>query len=101
MRGRIAAVLTAVALATAGVIIVGAGAVYGAKAPAAGSIACDRVDGQVKLPKLVDGGPTPGRVSFKGALGNCRDASGENGPAPFGISGARIKGSFAIPANAC
>jgi hypothetical protein len=50
---------------------------------------------------FVTGGTAPGRVKFKGELGSCRDASGENGPVPFGIIGAKIKGSFTTSTNAC
>ncbi len=102
-------------LRRAGVIVVSAGLVFAGLATAdavfaygkqavvaSGSIACDWASGTISMkPKFVDGGTTPGLVKFKGTLGNCRDDSGENGPVPFGITGAKIRGTFSTLTNAC
>jgi hypothetical protein len=90
-------------LAFAGLASADVAFAYGKKAVVAnGSIACDWAAGTITFkPKLVNGGTTPGQVKFKGTLGNCRDDSGENGPVPFGITGAKVTGSFSIPTNAC
>jgi hypothetical protein len=102
MTGRFTALLASAALASTGLVSVGVGPAHAARVTASGSIACDWVNGTIKLkPKFVDGGTRPGLVKFKGTLGNCRDDSGENGPVPFGITGARIKGSFSTPTNGC
>lgn len=102
MLRRVGALLGSTAIAFAGLASVGTAQAYGPKVVARGSIACDWVAGTVKLkPKFVNGGTTPGLVKFKGTLGNCRDDSGEEGPVPFGITGAKITGSFSTPTNAC
>jgi hypothetical protein len=102
MMRRLTVVMAGAALATAGLLPVAVETAHAAPVVANGSIACDWVAGTVKLmPKFVDGATTPGLVKFKGTLGNCRDDSGENGPVPFGITGAKIKGSFTTPTKAC
>jgi hypothetical protein len=69
---------------------------------ARGSIACDWVQGTVRFKRaFVSNGSTPGQVKIKGEVGNCRDASGENGPSPFGITGAQVHGSFTTATNRC
>jgi hypothetical protein len=90
------------ALGLASVVPLGAGTASAAPVTARGSIACDWLQGTTKLkPGFVFGGRRQGRITFKGTLGNCRDASGENGPVPSGITGGRIKGSFLTLVNMC
>jgi hypothetical protein len=94
--------ISAASLAAASLVPLGAGTADAAGVVARGSIACDWVQGTAKLkPGFLFGGSRQGRITFKGTVGNCRDASGENGPVPSGITGGRIKGSFLTLVNAC
>jgi hypothetical protein len=99
---RVTVGIGAAAFAAAALVPLGAGPASAAGVVAGGSIACDWVSGRAKLkPAFVDGGSRQGRIVFMGKLGNCRDASGENGPVPFRITGGRIKGSFLTLVNSC
>jgi hypothetical protein len=89
-------------LVATGLVPLGAGPANAAGVVAGGSIACDWVSGREKLkPAFVEGGSRQGRIVFMGKLGNCRDAGGGDGPAPSGITGGRIKGSFLTLVNMC
>jgi hypothetical protein len=94
--------LTVSALSTALLVPIGIAPAGGAPVEASGSIACDWTVGKATFrPRFVDGGSEHGLVTFRGRLGSCRDATGEGGPTPSGITGARVKGSFLTLVNSC